>query len=204
MYLPDFLYREYLQKVYPYRIIPGASFNSMENILVYRVQVPNINHYVTVQVEATIPIRVTMWLSDPSISKKFLDQLSEDLFLMLQLFEERVRKNTIYMAFMPGEDISKRKETQGFIGKIFSDSMVSVYLFLIIISYGLFFIIPQYAPIAFVGISLILALFSGKIIARTSDWNITKENPEIHLLQYQFPPEEFKKFKQRVGSKIHR
>ena len=109
MYLPDFLYREYLQKVYPYRILPGASFNSMENILVYRVQVPNTNHYVTVQVEATIPIRVTMWLSDPSISKKFLDQLSEDLFLMLQLFEERVRKNTIYMAFMPGEDISKQQ-----------------------------------------------------------------------------------------------
>ncbi len=170
--------------------------------LSYRVLVPKTNQYVDVTVNASIPIEVTIKLSDPSISKSFLNQLYEDLFLTVQLFEEEIRKTTLYLAFVPGEKIVPEREKTGMSARIFTDSMLPLYIALMALTFLFFWLFGTYAPIIFVGVSFLLSLFSGKLIARIGNWKITEDQPEIHLLQYHFSPDKFEEFRKKHAKKI--
>jgi len=203
-FLPEYLRRHYLlqhEKYRTFRKIRIITENG-QHFLSYRVLVPKTNQHVDVTVEASIPIRVTMKLSDPSIPKSFLDQLYEDLFLIVQLFEEENRKTTLYLAFVPGEKIVPKREKAGLPARIFTDSMLPLFVALMALTFLFFWIFGWYAPLIFVGVSFLLALFSGKLIARSGDWKITKEQPEIHLLQYHFSPDEFGEFRKKHAKKI--
>jgi len=203
-FLPEYLRRQYLlqhEKYRAFRNIRTITENG-RHYLSYRVLVPKTNQYVDVTVNATIPIGVTMKLSDSSIQKSFLNQLYEDLFLIVQLFEEETRKTTLYLAFMPGEKIVPKMEKTGLPARIFMDSMLPVFVALMALTFLFFWIFGWYAPLIFVGVSFVLALFSGKLIARTGNWKITKDQPEIHLLQYHFSPDEFEEFRKKHAKKI--
>ena len=156
-----------------------------------------------IKVDASIPIGVTMRLSDPSISKSFLNQLYEDLFLIVQLFEEEIRKTTLYLAFMPGEKIVPESEKTGLLARIFTDSMLPLYIGLMALTFLFFVIFNVYAPIIIVGLFFALSIFSGKLIARIGNWKITENQPEIHLLQYHFSPDKFREFREKYAKKIH-
>ncbi len=203
-FLPEYLRRHYLLRHEKYRTFRNISVvtEGGRNYLSYRVLVPNTDQYVDVTVDATIPITVNMKLSDAGISKSLLDQLYEDLFLTVQLFEEEIRKTTLYFAFMPGEKIVPRKERRGMLGRIFTESMLPLYIALIALTFLFFSIFGVYAPLIFVGVSFVLALFSGKLIARFSNWKITEDKPEIHLLQYNFSPDKFEEFREKHAKKI--
>ena len=110
-FLPEFLKRNYLLQQENYRDFKnvGIAVENGRSFLNYRVWVPRTEQYVDVVVEVSIPIEVTMRPSDSGISKTFLDQLNEDLFLTVQLFEEEARKTTLYLAFMLGEKIVPEK-----------------------------------------------------------------------------------------------
>jgi heat shock protein HtpX len=43
------------------------------------------------------------------------------------------------------------------------------------------------APLVLIAVQFIFVLYSNKIIARTGDWSITKDNPIIHFLEYHLP-----------------
>jgi hypothetical protein len=107
-FLPEFLRRNYLLQHEKYRDFKNISTKVDDDryILRYRVLIPKSIQYVDVLVEAEVPIKVVMIPSDSKISKVLIDQLYEDLFLMVQLFEEENRKTTLYLAFMPGEKIT--------------------------------------------------------------------------------------------------
>jgi len=139
-FLPEYLRRHYLLRHEKYRTFRNISVvtEGGRNYLSYRVLVPNTDQYVDVTVDATIPIAANMKLSDAGISKSLLDQLYEDLFLTVQLFEEEIRKTTLYFAFMPGEKIVPRKERRGMLGRIFTESMLPLYIVLIALTF-LFF-----------------------------------------------------------------
>ena len=203
-FLPEYLRRHYLLQHEKYRTFKNIRIIT-ENVgphLFYRVLVPKTNQYVDVRVDASIPIGVTMKLSDPDVPKSFLDQLYEDLFLIVQLFEEEIRKTTLYLAFMPGERIVAEREKTGLPARIFTDSMLPLYIALMALTFLFFWIFGRYAPLIFVGLSFVLALFSGKLIARSGNWKITKDQPEIHLLQYHFSPDEFEEFRKKHAKKI--
>ncbi len=203
-FLPEYLRRHYLLEHEKYRSFGNIRIITENggNSLSYRVLVPEKDQYVDVTVDASIPIRVTMKLSDTSISKSFLDELYEDLFLIVQLFEEETRKTTIYLAFMPGEKIVPKTEKTAMLARIFTDSMLPLYITLMALTFLFFYIFGWYAPLIFVGVSFLLALFSGKLIARSGNWKITKDRPEIHLLQYHFSPDEFEEFRKEHAKKI--
>jgi len=203
-FLPQYLRRHYLLQHEKYRAFRNIHITTENggHYLYYRVLVPKTNQYVDVMVDASIPIGVTMKLSDPGIPKSFLDQLYEDLFLIVQLFEEEIRKTTLYLAFMPGEKIIPKSEKTGLLARIFTDSMLPLYIALMALTFLFFLIFGPYAPIIFVGVSFALALFSGKLIARVGNWKITEDQPEIHLLQYHFSPEEFEEFRKKHAKKI--
>jgi len=203
-YLPEYIRQYYLirhEKYRTFRNIRIVSENE-KKYLYYRVILPKIDQYVDVKVDINIPIRVTMELSDPDISKSFLDQLNEDLFLIVQLFEEEIRKSTLYLAFLPGEKIVPEKEKSGMFTRIFTDSMLPLFVGLMALTFLFYWIIGVYAPLIFVGLSIILVLFSGNLIVKRANWKITKEQPEIYLLQYHFSPDKFKDFYRKYAKKI--
>jgi len=203
-FLTEYLRRHYLLQHKKYRTFKDIRVTTEDEKhgLSYRVLVPETNQYVGVTVDASIPIGVTMKLRDSSIPKSFLDQLYEDLFLIVQLFEDEVRKTTLYLAFMPGERIVPKREKTGLLARVFTDSMLPLYIALMALTFVFFWIFGGLAPLIFVGVSFVLALFSGRLIAKGGDWKITKDRPEIHLLQYHFSPEEFEEFRKKHAMKI--
>ncbi len=203
-FLPEFLKRNYLLQQEKYREFRNIEVNieNGKHFLSYRVLVPKTNQHVDVFVEADVPIKVRMRCSDPEISKKFLDQLYEDLFLTVQLFEEEIRKTTLYLAFMPGEKIVSEKENRGVIGRIFTESMLPIYVLLTGLTFVFFLTFGVYGPIVFIILMFGLSIFSGKIVAKTGHWRITEKQQEIVLLQYHFSPDKFVDFKEKYAKNI--
>lgn len=203
-FLPEYLRRHYLlqhEKYRDFRDIRVLAEDGRHHLF-YRVLVPRTAQYVDVTVDARVPIGVTMTPGDTTIPKSFLDQLYEDLFLIVQLFEEEMRKTTLYLAFMPGEKIVPEREKAGLLARVFTDSMLPLYITLMALTFLFFLVFGFYAPIIFVGVSFLLALFSGKLIARSGNWRVTEDQPEIHLLQYNFSPDKFEEFRREHGKKI--
>jgi heat shock protein HtpX len=203
-FLPEFLKRNYLLQQEKYRDFRNVDITVEHDrhSLSYRVLVPRTTQYVDVVVEADVPIEVTMRRSDSGISKTFLDQLYEDMFLMVQLFEEEIRKTTLYLAFMPGEKIVPEKERRGVLGRIFTESMLPLYVMLTALTFVFFWIFGVYGPIVFVILVFALSIFSGKIVARSGQWKITENQQEIILLQYHFSPEKFGEFRKKYAKNI--
>lgn len=203
-FLPEFLKRNYLLQQEKYREFRNIEVN-VENgrhFLSYRVLVPKTNQYVEVMVEAEAPIEVTMRRSASEISKTFLDQLYEDLFLTVQLFEEEIRKTTLYLAFMPGEKIVPQKENRGVIGRIFTESMLPLYVMLTALTFVFFLTFGIYGPIIFIILMFALSIFSGKIVAKSGQWTITEKQQEIIILQYHFSPDKFEDFRKKYAKNI--
>ncbi len=203
-FLPEYLRRQYLLQHEKYRAFRNirVTVENGRHRLEYKVLVPKTGQYVDVTVDASIPIEITMKLSDPKIPKPFLNQLYEDLFLIVQLFEEEIRKSTLYLAFMPREKMVPERERSGILGRIFTDSMLPLYIALMAFTFLFFLIFGNYAPIIFVGLVFALSLLSGKIVAKSSHWKITENQPEILLLQYSFSPEKFEEFRKKYAQKI--
>lgn len=136
-FLPEFLRRHYLLKHKKYRSFKNVelAIKNERYYLSYRVLIPDKRQYVDVLVDANTPIRVTMKPSDSSLPMTFLNQLNEDLFLMVQLFEEEIRKTTLYFAFMPGEKAVPELEKTGWIARIFTDSMLALYSVLMAVTF---------------------------------------------------------------------
>jgi heat shock protein HtpX len=203
-FLPEFLKRNYLLQKDKYRQFSSINtFSKNGNkLLTYRVQIPEAQQHVDIIVEADVPIQVTMRLSDPGISKTFLDQLYEDLFLTVQLFEEEIRKTTLYLAFVPGEKIVPERERRGIIGRIFTDSMLPLYIILTALTFAFFWIFGTYGPVVFVILMFALAFFAGKIVAIGGQWKITKDQQEIILLQYGLSSSKFEEFLEKYAENI--
>ena len=203
-FLPEFLRRNYLLQKEKYRDVRniGVTVEDKRHLLKYRVRVPETEQYVDVVVEAGVPIEVSMRLSDQRIPKSFLDHLYEDLFLTVQLFEEDTRKTTLYLAFMPGEKMVPEKENRGIIGRIFTESMLPLYIMLTALTFLFLLIFNFYGPLIFVALMVVLAMLSGKIVSRTGSWKITEEQQEIILMQYHFSPEKFKDIKNKYAKNI--
>ncbi len=198
-FLPEFLRRRYLLEHEKYRAFWDVHVrsNTAPPALAYKVAYPHKNQYVEVRVEASAPIRVRFTLSDAAIPTTFIDQLYEDLFLMVQLFEEEMRASTLYLAFMPGERIVPKGEAASWRIRFFTDSMIPLYLTLLALTFLFFWVFGDYAPLIYVALSFALALTAGKLVARSGNWTITPQHPEILLLQYHLPPYRFEAFRER-------
>jgi hypothetical protein len=67
-------------------------------------------------------------------NEEFNKRLEDYLLLSLQIFEESVRKDTIYMAFVPGsEATSKLGGRSGISEKLFRGNMLNLFLLSIIL-----------------------------------------------------------------------
>jgi hypothetical protein len=133
IFLLDYLRRDYLL----HRDVKTYNLHTEQNgsRLRYRVLVDDRSQYIDATIDATIPLTVTLKLGEPNISPTVVKQILDDLFLKVQQFEEDARKTTIYFAFVPGEQMVPQQEVTGWIVRLFTDSMLPLYLVLIVFTF---------------------------------------------------------------------
>jgi len=202
--LLEFINEAYLKKDNSYNNIQIYDSDGAPTLSFIKVD-PEHKWSFNIIVRTGTPISVTIDIKDEPVPESVIEKLKDDLFLLVQLFEEKARRSTIYFAWVEGERIiPERYSTKGknTVIRIFSESMLLFYVVFIIASVLLFSIFGLYAPIILVTFQLILVLLSGKIIERTGEWKITKENPKVTILQYQLPIEDIKDFFKQHGQEV--
>lgn len=161
---------------------------------------------VDVEVIGDKPIQLKMTASKV-VSMKFIEEVKQDLVIAVQLFEEKIRRTTLYFAWREGEEVlpekpnGKEKKT---LNRLLLETQI--FLFIIFIAASIFLFAVFYfldvvwlAPIVLIVFQLIIVLNSDKLISRIGDWRITAENPSIHILQYHLPADEFDAFKKKYS-----
>jgi len=201
--LLTFIIQSYLKKDETFRDI-NIFEREGENVLTFLSLDKDGKWSIIVEIIPSSPIRVKMsW--EPPVPNEILNRLKEDLFINVQIFEEKVRKTTLYFTWVEGQEIIPERLSSGkhkLTYRLFSESMLLFYIVFIAASIFLFYIFGPYTPILLVVFQFLLVLFSGKIIERTGDWYITEKNPYVHILQYQLPIKDQKSFLQKFGQDI--
>ncbi|MGB9977660.1 M48 family metallopeptidase [Methanobacterium sp.] len=134
---------------------------------------------------------------------KFTESVKDDIYFMVHLFEDNIRSSTIYFSWVEGERIipeqppTAKKRTGD---QLFTSSLLLVYLLFFAFNIVLFFLFGLYYAVALILLSqLVIVLFSNKILAYGNKWNVTSQNPYVHILEYQLPSKEFKEFREKFG-----
>jgi len=202
-----------LNFVYQYYILPhlelftGIKKTAINNeyVLLFTALDQRREWYVNVEMKAAKPIQVKMVLSGEIVPQVVLDKLKDDLVISVQLFEEKIRKTTLYFAWVKGEKIipetmpSTRKRA---IDGIFTRNMLFFYIIFISASILLFSVLGYYAPIVIIAFQFVTVLASDRIIMKLGKWKVDSKNPNVHLLQYHLPVEEYNEFYRKYGSDL--
>jgi len=211
--IPPEDFDDLMKFIYKYYILPQQErFTNVkrdvingEYVLSFRAFGLEGKWYIDVEMRAGKPIQVKMVPSGEGVLQASLNQLKEDLTIGVRLFEEQVRKATLYFAWVEGEEVIPEKVLQrrsNIIYRLFSESMFLFFVIFIAASILSFAVFGLYAPMALVAIQFVMVLFAYRIVMKTGDWRITQKNPNVHLLQYHLPIEEHKDFQQKLGSDI--
>jgi len=158
---------------------------------------------VDVTVKTGKPIQVTMTPSDAGVPKSALDRIKEDLIIVVQFFEERARRSTLYFAWVQGKDVVPEKSPfrrARIIERIFFGNILFLFSLLFAINVILFILIGLWAATIVLVIGQFLTvLFADRLIGTMSDWSITAQNPTVHILQYHLPAAERATFAQKYS-----
>ena len=154
---------------------------------------------VDVDVKTGKPIQVSLLPSDPSVPQPVLTRLRDDLIIIVQYFEEQIRRSTLYFAWVQGKDVVPEKSPfrrSRIVERIFFGNILFLFGLLFAISIVLFLLIGIYAAIVLVVGQLIMVLFANKIVGQLGDWTITTQSPIVYILQYHLPTQERANFAQ--------
>ena len=197
-----FIHRHYLVPQHKrFKNVRRTTLNHQQ-ILTFTALDPEGKWQIDVGMRAEKPIHVKMTPSDETVPQLALDQLREDLFIGVELFEERIRKTTLYFAWVEGKEVIPEKvplKRRRFAGRILFENMLFLFIIFLVASIVLFIFLGPYAPIAVVAVQFVVTLFSAKIISRMGEWTISAKNPNVHLLQYHLPIDEHKGFQKKYG-----
>lgn len=161
---------------------------------------PDGKWHIDVNMKTGKPVQVTMTPSDVSVPKSALDRLKEDLIIIVQFFEEHVRRSTLYFAWVQGREVVPEKSPfrrARVIERIFFGNILFLFVLLIAISIVLFLFLGLWAAVVIVVGQFLIILFSDRLIGTLSDWPISKQNPTVHILQYHLPAQERAAFTQK-------
>lgn len=168
--------------------------------LTFTARGPEGGWRISAEVKPGNPIQVKM--AAEGEAAKALERLRLDLVLNVQLFEENVRKTTLYFAWVKGEKIIPEKPpslSSKSSGSIFSSSMMFLYVTLFAVNIVLFILFGLYAVVGILAVQLGFVLFADRIFLRLGEFKITERNREVHVLQYRLPVEEYKEFQEKYG-----
>lgn len=200
--LLTFIYQNFVLRLYGHFANIRQWTSDGKRILAFTFLSPERGWYVDVEIEAGETIEVRMRPSTPTVPKSVLDRLKEDLIINVQFFEEKVRRTTLYFAFVKSEKIMLERTPQRrrkILRQIFLGNMLVFFVIFILISYAVFQLFQMYAPIVLVLSQFVIVLFADKILMRMGDWSVTADNPYVYILQYHIPREDLPTFSQRYN-----
>jgi len=169
-------------------------------VLTFTVLEPKEKRHVNVEMKVGKPIEVRLEPSDASVLPTFLDRLREDLIILVQFFEERVRRATLYFSWAEGREIKPEKSPlrhRGILERILFGNILILFVFFMAVSIVLYAFMGTLAALVIVAFQFVTILFADKIIGSMADWHITRQNPRMHILQYHLPLEVRKDFPQK-------
>ncbi len=202
--LLDFIRQFYVLPNRELRYIYKGTIDN-QPVLSFRALDPQGLWWIDVDVKAEKPIQVLMRPSSELVQQENLNGLKEDLFVTIQLYEEQVRKTTLYFAWVEGEKIIPETmpsmKTRS-IDKLFRSNMIVMYTISIALSIIIFSILGWYAPIVIIGFQLVFVLLADKIILKLGNWRVDSKNPVVELLQYHLPTDRYVEFIKRYGKDL--
>jgi heat shock protein HtpX len=169
-------------------------------VLNFTSQDPNGKWHIDVVMKTGKPIQVTMQPSDASVPSTVLDRIKEDLIIIIQFFEEVVRRSTLYFAWVEGKQVVPEKSPfrrARLIERILFGNILFLFMLMIAISIVLFLIIGYTAALVLVAGQFLVVLFSNRLIGTMAEWTVTEQNPRVHILQYHLPTQERSQFQQK-------
>jgi heat shock protein HtpX len=156
---------------------------------------------VDVRIKTGKPIQVFMTPSSAVVPQSSLDRLKEDIIIVMQYFEEYVRRSTLYFAWVQGREVVPEKSPfrrARVVERVFFGNILFLFVLLFAVSLFLIFIIGiELTAIFIVASQLMTVIFSDRLIGTMSDWSISAENPTVHILQYHLPAKERESFREK-------
>jgi heat shock protein HtpX len=201
-------YEELIKYTYQNYVLPNArnftnvsqsSFNGT-HVLNFTALDPDGKWRVNVEMKTGKPIQITLQPSDAGVPQTVLARFKEDLLIVIQYFEEFVRRSTLYFAWVEGKNVVPEKSPfrrAKVIERILFGNILFLFMIMILISIVLFLVIDYYAAIVLVAGQFFLVIFSARLIGSMAEWDITEKNPSVHILQYHLPAQERLEFQQK-------
>jgi heat shock protein HtpX len=192
----DFIYSQYLVPQKQRFASLSKETTQKSSRISYVVIDPQGKRLVKVELTAAEKINAKIEPLDDEISDVAIEEARQDVVIATQMFEEKARKATWYFAWREGEEIvpEKVKLHEKSFNRLFLETQILFFVVFIVLGMGLFFVVytlyPEWfwiAPLVLIAVQFVFVFYSNKIIARTGDWTITKENPSIHFLEYRLP-----------------
>jgi len=156
--------------------------------------------HVDVSMKTGKPIQVTMQPSDPAVPLTALNRIKEDLIIVIQFFEERIRRSTLYFAWVEGKEVIPEKSPfrrARLIERILFGNILFLFMLIIAISLVLFILIDYYAALVLVAGQFLIVVFANKLLGTMAEWRVTEQNPNVHILQYHLPAPERRWFEKK-------
>jgi len=201
-------YDELIKYTYEHYVSPmGKNFTNVnqsvvngQHVLSFTALDPNGRWHIDVVMKTGKPVQVTMQPSDASVPLTVLDRLKEDLIIVIQFFEEVVRRSTLYFAWVEGKEVVPEKSPfrrARLIERILFGNILFLFMLMIAINIVLFLIIGYIAALVFVASQFLLVIFGDKLIGTMAEWTVTEQNPKVDILQYHLPAQERAQFQQK-------
>jgi len=169
-------------------------------VLSFTVLDPSGKWHIDVTMKTGKPIQVTMQPSDSSVPLAVLDRVKEDLIIVIQFFEEAVRRSTLYFAWVEGKEVVPEKSPfrRGrVIERILFGNILFLFMLMIAINIVLFLFIGYLAALVLVASQFLLVIFGASLIGSMAEWTVTEQNPRVHILQYHLPASELQQLQQK-------